>query len=103
VTSVSRLALIAAVTAMIATSAFAQQFEGGAGDGTGNVLLPSIPSAIQNGKAAARHISQGKIAARRSGSHSFARVPGAASGANANSPDLTGGGSSGYNEMLLRD
>jgi hypothetical protein len=65
-TRISKLALIAAATAMIATPAFAQSFEGGAGDGTGNV--------------AARHTSLGTIAGRQSGLHSFAMVPGAAPG-----------------------
>jgi hypothetical protein len=99
-TRISKLALIAAVTAVIATPVFAQSFDPEVG--TGNVLSFSTPSAVQNGKVAARHTSQGKIAARRSGLHSFAMVPGAASGISSNSPVLTGGGSVGYNQMLLQ-
>jgi|HubBroStandDraft_1064217.scaffolds.fasta_scaffold166407_1 hypothetical protein len=83
-TRISKLALIAAAAAVIATPAFAQPFEGGAGDGTGNVLLSSTPSAVQNRKVAVRHTSQGKIAGRQRGLHSFAMVPGAAPGSNAN-------------------
>jgi hypothetical protein len=61
-TRISKLALIAAVTAVIATPVFAQSFDPEVG--TGNVLSFSTPSAVQNGKVAARHTSQGKIAAR---------------------------------------
>ncbi len=99
-TRISKLALIAAVTAVIATPAFAQSFD--PENGTGNVLSFSTPSAVQNVKVAARHTSQDKIAARRNGLHSFAMVPGAAAGSNANDPAQTGGGSTGYNQMLLQ-
>jgi hypothetical protein len=99
-TRISKFALIAAVTAAIATPAFAQSFDPEAG--TGNVLPFSTPSVVQNSKVAARHTSQGKIAARQSGLHAFAMVSGAAVGSNANIPALTGGGSTGYNQMLLQ-
>jgi hypothetical protein len=99
-TRISKLALIAAVTAAIATPAFAQSFDPEAG--TGNVLSFSTPIVVQNGKVAAHQTSQGKIAARRSGLNAFAMVPGAAAGSNANNPALTGGGSTGYNQMLLQ-
>jgi hypothetical protein len=99
-TRISKLALIAAVTAAIATPAFAQSFDPEAG--TGNVLSFSTPSVVQSGKVAAHQTSQGKIAARRSGLHAFAMVPGAAAGSNSNNPALTGGGSTGYNQMLLQ-
>jgi hypothetical protein len=98
-TRISKFALIAAVTAVIATPAFAQSFDPEAG--TGSVLSFSTPSMVQNGKVAARHTSQAKIAARPSGLHAFAMVSGAA-GSNANNPALTGGGSTGYNQMLLQ-
>jgi hypothetical protein len=99
-TRISTFALIAAVTAAIATPAFAQSFDPEAG--TGNVLSFSTPSVVQNGKVAAHQTSQGKTAARRSGLHAFAMVPGATQGSNANDPALTGGGSAGYNQMLLQ-
>jgi hypothetical protein len=99
-TRISKLALIAAVTAAIATPAFAQSFDPEAG--TGNVLSFSTPSAVQTGKVAARHTSQAKVAAQRSGQRAFAMVPGAASGIDSNNPALTGGGSTGYNQMLLQ-
>jgi hypothetical protein len=100
-TRISRLALIAAVTAVIATPAFAQSFDPEAG--TGNVLPFSFtPDAPQSGKAAIRQASHGKMANRQSGLHAFAMVPGTSSVSNPNDPALTGGGSLGYNQMLLQ-
>ena len=99
-THISKLALIAAVTAAIATPAFAQSFDPEAG--TGNVLPFSTPSVVQNGKVAAHQTNQGKIAARQSGLNAFAMVPSAAAGSHSNNPALTGGGSTGYNQMLLQ-
>lgn len=79
-----------AVLTAIATPAFAQSFD--PDNGTGNVLpFAYPPTAPQNDK----------IAVRRSGLHSFAMVPGPRSAFNPNSPEATGGGSLGYNEMLL--
>jgi hypothetical protein len=98
---ISRLAIIAAVAAVIATPAFAQSFDPEAG--TGNVLPFSYaPDAAQSDKIAVRQSSHGKIAARQSGLHAFAMVPGTSSGSNPNDPALTGGGSLGYNLMLLQ-
>lgn len=97
-TLISKLALIAAVTTAIATPAFAQSFD--PDNGTGNVLSFSTPSVVQNAKVAAHPTSQGKIAARRSGLHAFAMVPGATTGSNASDPALAGGGSAGYNKLL---
>jgi len=99
-TRISKLALIAAVTAAIATPAFAQSFDPDAG--TGNVLSFSTPGVVQNGKVAAHQTSQGKITARASGLHAFAMVPSPAAGSNSNNPALSGGGSTGYNQMLLQ-
>jgi hypothetical protein len=97
----SRLAVIAAVTAVIATPAFAQSFDPEAG--TGNVLpFAYTPIAPQSGKVAVHQASQGKMATRQSGLHAFAMVPGTSSGSNPNDPALTGGGSLGYNQMLLQ-
>ena len=100
-TRMSKLALIAAVTAVIATPSFAQSFDPDVG--SGNVAPYSYsPDAVQSSKVAAHQTRQDKVAARRSGLHSFASVSGAASGSNANDPAVTGGGSTGYNQMLLQ-
>jgi hypothetical protein len=82
------LTTIAVLTAF-ATPTFAQSFDPDAG--TGNVLQFTHASTVPNDH---------KIAARRNGLHSFAMVPGPASGVNSESPQNTGGGSLGYNEML---
>jgi hypothetical protein len=68
----------------------------------------------QNDQIAVRQSNAGKVAVRQTGHNTFAAVPGRglydyaavpfASGSDAaNSPAATGGGSTGYNEMLLRD
>jgi hypothetical protein len=99
---ISRLAMIAAVAAIIATPAFAQSFDPDVG--SGNVLpFSSAPRVAQTGKIADRKDTQGKMTARRSGLHAFAMVPGAASGFDSNSPAVTGGGSLGYNQLLLQN
>jgi len=78
-----------AVLTAIATPAFAQSFD--PESGTGNVLPFSYaPTAPRNDK----------IAVDRSGLHSFAMVPNSRSTSNPDSPEATGGGSAGYNEML---
>lgn len=100
-TAISKFAMIAAVAAIIATPALAQSFD--PESGTGNVLPFSYaPDAVQNSKVAVRQASHSKIAARQSGLHAFAMVPGTSSGSNPNDPALTGGGSIGYNQMLLQ-
>jgi hypothetical protein len=100
-TRLSKLAVIAAVTAVIATPAFAQSFDPEAG--TGNVLpFAYTPIAPQSGKVAVQQVSHGKMATRQSGLHAFAMVPGTSSVSNPNDPALTGGGSLGYNQMLLQ-
>ncbi len=117
----SKLALIAVLAVMSAASpALAQSFN--KGDGTGNELpfaygpngtKPAWTVAPQNGQIAVRQSNAGKVAVRQNGHTTFAAVPGRglydyaavpfASGSDAaNSPALTGGGSTGYNEMLLR-
>jgi hypothetical protein len=118
----SKLALIAALLAMsVASPALAQSFD--KSDGTGN----SLPFAYgpggtnstwtfvpQTKQIAARPSNSGKVAVRRASRNAFAAVPGRGlydyatapfgSGFDAaNSPAATGGGSTGYNEMLLRD
>ena len=118
----SKFALIAVLPAMsVASPAFAQSFN--KGDGTGNNLSfaygpggtkPTWTVPPQNEQIAARQINTGKVAVRQTGRNTFAAVPGRglydyaavpfASGSDAaNSPAATGGGSTGYNEMLLRD
>jgi len=116
----SKLALIAVLAVMSAASpALAQSFS--RGDGTGNAMpfaygpggtKPAWTVAPENEQVAARQT--GKVAVRQNGHATFAAVPGRglydyasvpfASGSDAaNSPAQTGGGSTGYNEMLLRD
>jgi hypothetical protein len=118
----SKLAVIAAVLAVsVASPAFAQSFN--KGDGTANELpfaygpggiKPAWTVAPQNDQIVVRQTGSDKIAVRRHGRETFAAVRGSglydyaavpfASGSDAaNSPALTGGGSTGYNEMLLRD
>jgi hypothetical protein len=98
-TSISKLAIIAAVAAVTASPAFAQSFDPEAG--TGNVTSFSFaPTAVQTGKVAVQQGSHSKMAARQSGLHAFAMVPGVAPGSNSNDPALTGGGSVGYNQMI---
>jgi hypothetical protein len=78
-----------AVLTAFATPAFAQSFD--PDNGTGNVLSFSH-------KSTAPH----KVitAVRPSGLHSFAMVPRPDPAFNSNSPEATGGGSLGYNELL---
>ena len=118
----SKLALIAVVAAMsVASPAFAQSFD--RSSGTGNELpfaygpggtKPTWTVPPQNEHVAVRESNTGKVAVRQTGRNTFAAVPGRglydyaavpfASGSDAaNSPAATGGGSTGYNEMLLRD
>jgi len=98
---ISRLAIMAAVAAVIATPAFAQSFDPEVG--TGNLLpLGYAPSVAQTGKIADQQGSHGRMTARQSGLHAFAMVPGTSSGFDANAPAVTGGGSIGYNQMLLQ-
>jgi hypothetical protein len=118
----SKLAIIAVLAVMsAATPALAQSFN--KGDGTGNNLSfaygpngtkPAWTVAPESEQIAARPSNAGKVAVRQTGRNTFAAVPGRglydyaavpfASGSDAaNSPGATGGGSTGYNEMLLRD
>jgi hypothetical protein len=117
----SKLALIALLAVMSAASpAFAQSFA--KGDGTGNNLpfaygpegaKPAWTAAAQNQQIAVRPSNAGRVAVRQNGRNSFAAVgtsglydyaavPFASGSDAANSPALTGGGSTGYNEMILR-
>lgn len=121
-TNTSKLALIAVLAVISAASpALAQSFN--KGDGTGNAMpfaygpggtKPAWTVAPENEQIAGRQSNAGKVAVRQTGHNTFAAVPGRglydyaavpfASGSDAaNSPAATGGGSTGYNEMLLRD
>jgi hypothetical protein len=96
-TTISKLALIAAITAVgIASPAFAQSFD--PEFGTGNVLPFSIEAAAPH--AAVTPGVHGKISARARGLHSFAMVPGSQPAFNSADPALAGGGSAGYNKLL---
>jgi hypothetical protein len=118
----SKLALIAVLAATsVASPAFAQSFN--KGDGTGNNLpfaygpggtKPTWTVATENAQVAVRQSNAGKVAVRQTGHNRFAvtgttglydyaAVPFASGSDAANSPAATGGGSTGYNEMLLRD
>jgi hypothetical protein len=118
----SKLALIAVLAAMsAATPALAQSFN--KADGTGNELpfaygpggtKPAWTVAPQNEQIAVRQSNAGKVATRQSsrdrfagvgtsGLYDYAAVPFTRGSDAANSPAATGGGSTGYNEMLLRD
>ena len=118
----SKLAVIAVLVAMsVASPALAQSFD--RSSGTGNELpfaygpggtKPAWTVAPESEQIAVRQSNAGKVAVRQIGRNTFAAVPGRglydyaavpfASGSDAaNSPAATGGGSTGYNEMLLRD
>jgi len=118
----SKLAVVAVLVAMsVASPALAQSFD--KSSGTGNELpfaygpggtKPAWTVLPQNEQIAVRQSNAGKVAVRQTGRNAFAAVPGRglydyaavpfASGSDAaNSPAATGGGSTGYNEMLLRD
>jgi hypothetical protein len=119
--SKSKIAVIAALAVSIASPAFAQSFN--KGDGTGNELAFAYgPGAAkqtwtvvapQNEQVAVRRVAPNRFAARQTGQTHVASIRGSGLydyaplpytpniGANANSPALTGGGSTGYNQMLL--
>jgi hypothetical protein len=100
-TTIAKLALIAAIAAVgITSQALAQSFDPEAG--SGNIMPFSYaPVAAQNDTVAVRQTSHAKVA-RQNGLHAFAMVPRGSAASNANDPSLTGGGSAGYNEMLER-
>jgi hypothetical protein len=118
----SKLALIAVLAVMSAASpAFAQSFN--KADGTGNELpfaygpggtKPAWTVAPRSEQLAVRQSNAGKVAIRQtghdrfagvgtSGLYDYAAVPFTSGPDVENSPAQTGGGSTGYNEMLLRD
>jgi hypothetical protein len=109
----SKLAVIAVLAVMSAASpGLAQSFN--KGDGTGNELpfaygpggtKPTWTVAPQNDQIAAREHGRNSIAAvGTNGLHAYAAVPFATrSDVDSNAPAATGGGSLGYNQMLLID
>jgi len=90
-TSTSKLAILTAIVSLsIAPTAFAQSFDPEVG--SGNIVPGSVaPAAPQTIKL------QYHVSARQSGLRAFAMVPGGAT-----DPSATGGGSTGYNAMLLK-
>jgi len=84
-----KLLTTVAVLTAFATPTFAQSFD--PDNGTGNILSFSYKSTVPENVVAA---------VRQSGLHSFAMAPGHNATFNSNSPAATGGGSSGYNELL---
>ena len=114
----TKIALIAALAVGMASPAFAQSFN--KGDGTGNVLTfsygqngtkPAWTVAPESQQIAARPINSERVAVHQNGRHvavirgsglyDYAAVPFSSPSANVNSPSDTGGGSAGYNQMLL--
>ena len=105
-TNKAKLALIAALamTRLAATPAFGQSFEA---DGTGNVLQMTYQSTAPD--AAVRH--SGARATRRNGLDAFAMEPRPQSNfapriqtpVDSNDPTVTGGGSIGYNQLLMEE
>jgi hypothetical protein len=85
---VKKFLITLGVLTAIATPALAQSFD--PDNGTGNVL-PFSHKSTHN---------EGKTAVRQDGLRAYATVPFEGSIANSNAPSATGGGSTGYNEML---
>jgi hypothetical protein len=100
---VSKLVVAAAVAiAGLASPALAQSFDPDVG--TGNVVsLDPAPSPVRNQTTAMRRPDHSKLAMHRSGVYDFAMVMDPLSNGISFGPALTGGGSRGYNEALLRD
>ncbi len=105
-TNISKIAVIAAIaTVGIASPVFAQSFN--PGFGTGNVggfsygaSAPQARTALRdNGLEAYARIPR---ASRQSGLRAYAYVPRSPSTAYSNNPADAGGGSTGYNQMLLQ-
>jgi hypothetical protein len=87
----SKLAIAAAAAICFASPALAQSFDPEAG--SGNVVA-------QNGGQTAPQA--GQVAVYRSGLQAYAMVPRQAASTTWTDPALNGGGSAGYNEMILK-
>ncbi len=85
--------IVALGASVLATPAFAQSFDPDAG--TGNVLPFSYGPAVS--------ANQNPAVSHQSGRRLFDMVQSDPRGSNSNTPAATGGGSLGYNEMLLID
>ncbi len=98
-TMLSKLAVAAALAA-IASPVFAQSFDPDLG--TGNLVPFSYaPIAAPRDHVTVRRTDAATFARRRKGLDAFAMVPTVPPSDDPNDPALTGGGSLGYNRMLL--
>jgi hypothetical protein len=90
--SKSTLAIIAAVAAIgIASPALAQSFDPEAG--TGNVVASNVGATTWQSD---------QIRDQRNGLQAYAMVPSQPAAAASTAPTLNGGGSAGYNDMILK-
>ncbi len=93
-----KLITIVALTAtVIATPAFAQYNPGPTTGSASNRIERSIGRYV--GDSASQTVQRSD---RQDGLQAFAMVPGTPATSDSNTPSLTGGGSEGYNEMLLQ-
>ena len=89
--SKSTLVLVAAIAAGIASPALAQSFDPEVGSGN-----------LAQANSATPAPQTDKIVARRNGLHAYAMVPAKSAATVSTDPTSNGGGSAGYNEMLLK-
>jgi|HubBroStandDraft_4_1064222.scaffolds.fasta_scaffold1171996_1 hypothetical protein len=88
----TKLALVAAIVAIcIASPALAQSFDPEAG--SGNIVASN---------AGQTTVQTGQVAVQRSGLYAYAMVPRETAPAASTDPAVNGGGSTGYNEMILK-
>jgi hypothetical protein len=100
-TNKSKLAIAAVIAALsIASPALAQSYDPSAG--TGNVLPFAYGAGGVKQRWTALPPANAEVAVHRNGLGAYARVPRAPrADVNPSNPALSGGGSTGYNEMLL--
>jgi hypothetical protein len=106
-TSKWKIATVAAIMAAgIASPAFAQAFNRSYGTGNPMATYYDNSGALHLGVAAPQHFAtvpqQNRFAARQSGLNAFAMVP-RIGGSSSDSPQATGGGSTGFNQNLRTD
>ena len=89
--SKSTLVLVAGIAVGIASPALAQSFDPDAG--TGNLVQANVATPAPQNDG---------IVARRNGLHAYAMVPAKPAATPSTDPARSGGGSAGYNEMLLK-
>jgi hypothetical protein len=98
-TMFSKIAVAVALAAFTSPG-FAQSFDPDLG--TGNLVpLSHAPIAPRHDKATARLMDEAGFARRQNGFDAFAMSPATQPNLDPNSPALAGGGSLGYNQMLL--